>query len=93
MVRARSAAEMPVVTPVAASMDTVKLVRMLDPLRSTMEGKFNCWQRASVKVRQINPRPCFAIKLICSAVANSAAKTRSPSFSLSSSSTKMTMRP
>ena len=36
------------------------------------------------------PRPCFAMKLIFSGVTKSAANTRSPSFSRSSSSTRMT---
>src|SRR2546426_3283129 len=48
---------------------------------------------ASVIGMQTRPRPCLARKLIFSAVTNSAAKTRSPSFSRSSSSTRMTMLP
>ncbi len=38
-VRARSAAEMPVVTPSAASIETVKAVPFLSPLRATMGGR------------------------------------------------------
>src|SRR5690349_18924296 len=41
----------------------------------------------------MSPRPCFAMKLIASGVANSAAMVRSPSFSRSSSSTTTTMHP
>jgi hypothetical protein len=41
MVRARSAAEMPVVTPLAASIETVKLVRMLLPFFCTIEGRLS----------------------------------------------------
>ena len=93
MVRERSAAEMPVVTPSAASIDTVKLVCMLEPFLSTIEVRLSCRQRASVSVKQIRPRPCLAIKLMCSGEANCAARTKSPSFSRSSSSTKITMRP
>src|SRR6185369_2998221 len=39
------------------------------------------------------PRPCFARKLIFSGLTNLAANTRSPSFSRSSSSTRMTISP
>ena len=42
---------------------------------------------------QISPRPNLAMKFTASAVTFSAAITRSPSFSRSSSSTTMTMRP
>ena len=42
---------------------------------------------------QIRPRPSVAMKLIASGVTISAAIARSPSFSRSSSSTMMTMRP
>ena len=92
-VTARSRAEMPVVTPAAASMETVKLVAMRAVLRLTISGKSSCAHRASLKVRQIKPRPCAAMKLMCSGVTRSAATTKSPSFSRSSSSTKMTMLP
>ncbi len=92
-VRARSAAEMPVVTPSAASMDTVKAVPFLSPLRTVMGGNCSASQRSRDSVRQISPRPNRAMKLMASAVTWSAAKTRSPSFSRSSSSTRMTMRP
>jgi hypothetical protein len=54
---ARSAAEMPVVTPSAASMDTVKAVPMRVPLRATMGGRCRRSQRSRVSVRQIRPRP------------------------------------
>ena len=92
-VRARSAAEMPVLTPSAASIDTVKLVPCDEPFSLTI-GRSPSWrQRCSVSVRQISPRPCLAMKLIASGVTKSAASTRSPSFSRSSSSTRMTMRP
>lgn len=66
MVVALSAAEMPVVTPCAASMDRVKLVLNLAPFLSLMSGKSSCWQRASVKVKHTNPRACVIIKLIAS---------------------------
>jgi hypothetical protein len=92
-VRARSAAEMPVVTPSAASMDTVKAVPILVPLRPPWAAACRRSQRSRVSVRQIRPRPKRAMKLMASGVTWSAASTRSPSFSRSSSSTRMTMRP
>ena len=42
---------------------------------------------------QMRPRACVAMKLMISGVTFSAAQTRSPSFSRSSSSTMMIMRP
>ena len=92
-VRERSAAEMPVVTPVAASIETVKAVLCLVPLRAAIGGSCRYSQRSRVSVRQIRPRPCLAMKLMASGVTRSAARTRSPSFSRSSSSTRMIMRP
>ena len=62
-VRERSAAEMPVVTPSAASIDTVKAVPFLSPLRVVMGGSRRCSQRSRVSVRQIRPRPKRAMKL------------------------------
>src|SRR5262245_15397514 len=41
----------------------------------------------------MRPRPCVAMKLMASAVTRSAAMVRSPSFSRSSSSTTITIRP
>src|SRR5581483_8753934 len=92
-VRARSCAEMPVVTPLAASIETVNAVPSGERLSRTISGRFSCRQRCSVSVRQISPRPCFDMKLIASGVTNSAAMTRSPSFSRCSSSTRITIRP
>ena len=57
IVRARSAAEMPVVTPSAASMLTVNAVPYCVPLRWVIGGRFNWRQRSCVSVRQIRPRP------------------------------------
>src|SRR5581483_1949746 len=53
----------------------------------------NWSQRSSVSVRQMSPRPYFAMKLISSGVTFSAASVRSPSFSRSSSSTRTIIRP
>src|SRR5262249_23099140 len=48
---------------------------------------------SSVRHRQMTPRPCVAMKLIASGVANSAAIVRSPSFSRSGASTTTTNFP
>ena len=93
MVRARSAAEMPVLTPSAASIETVKAVPCEARFCCTMGGRRSKPQRSSVRVRQIKPRPKRAMKLMASGETKSAAKTRSPSFSRSSSSTRITIRP
>ncbi len=93
MVRARSCAEMPVLTPAVASIDTVKAVERGARLCATIIGRPS---RSTCDVssdRQTSPRPWVTMKLTASAVANSAAITRSPSFSRSASSVISTMRP
>ena len=92
-VRARSAAEMPVVTPSLASIEMVKAVSSRVSLWRGIMGRPSCSTRSAVSARQISPRPCLAMKLIASGVAICAGTTRSPSFSRSSSSTRMNMRP
>ena len=93
MVWARSAAEMPVVTPFFASMETVKAVPKEELLFCTMGGRSSRSQRSPVMVRQMRPRPKRAMKLIASGVTHCAAMVRSPSFSRSSSSTRITILP
>src|SRR5436190_14105614 len=93
MVSARSCAEMPVAMPSAASIETVKLVPWRERFCSTMGRRPSRAACASVTGMQMRPRPCLARKLILSAETNSAANTRSPSFSRSSSSTRITIRP
>ena len=93
MVRARSAAEMPVVTPSRASIEMVKAVSSRVPLVRLIGCRPSWSTRSWVSARQIRPRPCLAMKLIASGVAICAGMTRSPSFSRSSSSTRMNMRP
>ena len=94
MVFARSLAEIPVVTPFPRrSILTVKAVWWGSVLRCTMGCKSNSLQRDSSKGVQINPRPCFAIKLMVSGVISEAAATKSPSFSRSASSTTKTILP
>ena len=93
IVRARSAAEMPVVTPWRASIDCVKAVWKRAEFWATMGPRLSSSQRFAVRVRQIRPRPWVAMKLIDSGVTNWAAMVRSPSFSRPSSSQTTTMRP
>jgi hypothetical protein len=93
MVCARSAAEMPVETPSRASTLTVNAVPSEALFFSTIIGSRSRSMCSSVSVRQISPRACFAMKLIASGVTRSAASTRSPSFSRSSSSVRITIRP
>ena len=95
IVRARSDAEIPVVTPSRASIETVKFVPYCVPFSPapTIIGKPSSSQRASVKHRHTKPRACVTIKLIAAGVTKSLAMTKSPSFSRSSSSTRTTMRP
>src|SRR5690625_3838206 len=92
-VRARSDAEMPVVTPSRASMETVKAVSWRDSFLRAIIGRPSCSMRSRVMARQIRPRPYLAMKLMASGPAICAGTTRSPSFSRSSSSTRMNMRP
>src|SRR5512132_2113790 len=93
IVRARSEAEMPVVTPSRASIEMVKAVWCRDALRLGISGSFSSLTRARVNARQISPRPYFAMKLIAAGVAICAGMTRSPSFSRFSSSIRMNIRP
>ena len=93
MVCARSAAEMPVVTPSRASTETVNAVWRRASLCVVMGGRLRAAQRWGESARQMSPRPSLAMKLIFSAVANCAAIVRSPSFSRSSSSQTMTILP
>src|SRR4051794_35628044 len=60
---------------------------------SDMSSRPSSSQRSGESARQIHPRAWVAMKLMSSAVTNSAAMTTSPSFSRSSSSTTTTMRP
>ncbi|MNF98197.1 hypothetical protein D3C84_810510 [compost metagenome] len=81
------------VTPVAASMDTVNLVPKPEPLRGAINGSLSSSQRSRLIGMQIRPRACLAMKLMCSGLQHSAAMIRSPSFSRSSSSMRMTILP
>src|SRR5215216_222314 len=93
IVRDRSGAEIPVVTPSRASIETVNAVSNALSLRFVIGSRPSSSQRSSVRQRQISPRACLVMKLIASGVANWAAIVKSPSFSRSSSSTTTTNFP
>ncbi|MBA7712915.1 hypothetical protein ES703_121908 [subsurface metagenome] len=86
IVSALSAAEIPVLTLCLASTDTVKAVENFEVFSPTIRGTLNSSNRLPIIGMQINPLACKVIKLIASEVTFSAARARSPSFSLSSSS-------
>jgi len=90
---ARSAAEIPVVVPSRASTDTVNAVPWGSVFRDAMGASPRASARSGARGAQMSPRPKVAMKFTISGVAFSAAAKRSPSFSLSSSSTTMIMRP
>ena len=81
------------VTPSRASIEAVKAVSSRVPLVRLIGCRPSWSTRSLASARQIRPRPCLAMKLIASGVAICAGMTRSPSFSRSSSSTRMNMRP
>ena len=94
-VRARSGAEMPVVTPERASTETVKAVprgAVFEPC-STIRRRSSRSSIPPSMATQIRPRPCIAMKLIVSEVTNCAGSARSPSFSRSSSSVMISGSP
>ena len=93
-VAARSAAEIPVVTSVLrVDRHAEGGARTAWCCRCTASGSSSSSRRSPVIDRQIWPRPSVAMKLMTSGVTFSAATVRSPSFSRSSSSTTMIMRP
>src|ERR671935_1419324 len=93
IVRERSCAEIPVVIPSRASIETVNAVPYGVSFRSAIGRSSSSSQRVSVRQRQTRPRPCVAMKLTASGVANWAAIVRSPSFSRSAASTTTTNLP
>uniref|UniRef100_A0A7C9AS81 Uncharacterized protein n=1 Tax=Opuntia streptacantha TaxID=393608 RepID=A0A7C9AS81_OPUST len=92
---ALSWADTPVVVPFFASTVTVNAVQSLSSLSllATIRGICSLSRSSSFMLTQTMPVPCFTKKAIASGVASSAAITISPSFSLSSSSTTMTIFP
>ena len=93
MVRALSTAEIPVVIPSFASIDTVNPVPCFARLLLVIMGKLSLSHFSGERGRQTNPLALLIMKLIFLSSINSAAQTRSPSFSLSSSSSKITILP
>ena len=68
IVFALSAADIPVVIPEEASIETVKFVPSLPWLSSTIRGSLSLLALSSVNVKQIRPLPYLAIKLMNSGV-------------------------
>ena len=64
MVLARSCADIPVVIPFFASIETVNAVCILDLFTEDINGNFNISTCFFVSARQIKPLPCLAIKFI-----------------------------
>ena len=93
IVFALSLADIPVVIPFLASIETVNAVLFLDWLIGDIKDKFNFLAWALSKARQIKPRPYLAIKLIFLELESDVEIIKSPSFSLFSSSTRMNMPP
>src|SRR5215469_2976548 len=93
MVAARSAEDTPVVVPARASTDTVKAVRCDSLLTGTICGSSSRASSDSSIGTQMMPLVWRIMKATASGVVCSAAMMRSPSFSRSSSSMMMTMRP
>ena len=90
----RSYAEIPVVQPSPIrSILTVNAVLLASVLSCTIGGSSSSSARLERIGVHIKPRPSFAMKLIISGDTSSAAATKSPSFSRSSSSTTMTTLP
>ncbi len=90
---ARSAAEMPVVTPSRASTEIVYAVRSLSLLCGVISGISSRSSMSAGIGTQITPLECRIVNAISSGVALEAAKMMSPSFSRSSSSTTTTALP
>ena len=93
MVRARSGAEMPVVTPSAASTLMVKAVLSGEVLSRVIGTRSSVSARSLLRGTQISPRAWVAMKLTISGVHSCAGTQTSPSFSRPSSSTMITGRP
>ena len=81
------------VTPRRASTVTVNAVPIGAVFSVTIIPSLSSSSRSPVIGMQIRPRPWVAMKLTPSGVILSAAMTRSPSFSRSSSSTTSKIRP
>ena len=92
-VSALSNAEMPVVMLVLDSIEMVNAVVFFFQLSGFIKGSFNSSALVSDIDRQIKPLPWVAMKLICSGLQREAGIIKSPSFSLSSLSTRIYILP
>ena len=81
------------VTPVAASIETVNPVASVPSFAGTISGSSSSSQRSSGSETQISPRAWQAMNAIASGVTSSAAMQRSPSSSRSGSSHTTTIPP
>ena len=93
IVLALSLADIPVVIPFLASIEIAKAVLFRDWFTGDIKLKFNFLACELSIARQINPLPYLAMKLIFFVFANDDDITRSPSFSLFSSSTRINILP
>mmetsp|Transcript_4198 Transcript_4198/g.9957 ORF Transcript_4198/g.9957 Transcript_4198/m.9957 type:complete len:225 (+) Transcript_4198:195-869(+) len=93
-VRARSIALIPVSIPSSfRSIETVNAVHLASSFLATMGGSSNCFARSCSMPQQMTPELCLMMNAMFSLFACSAARMKSPSFSLSSSSTTTTILP
>ena len=89
-----SEAEIPVVTPLPfKSTETVKEVPYTSVFLPTIRSKPNSLHLSDSREQQIKPLPSLAMKFIISGVTFEEAQTKSPSFSLDSSSTTIIISP
>ena len=93
IVLALSFAEIPVVIPFFASIDIVNAVLFLDWLIGDINERFNFLAWTLSRAKQIKPLPYLAIKFIFFELVSDVDITKSPSFSLFSSSTNMNIPP
>ena len=93
IVFALSLADIPVVIPFFASIEIVNAVLFLDWFTGDIKDKFNLFAWSESSAKQIKPRPYFAMKLMFFAFESDVEITKSPSFSLFSSSTKINIPP
>ena len=93
IVFALSWAEIPVVIPFFASIETVNAVCILDRLTGDINGNFKLSICFFVNAKQIKPLPCIAMKFILFELLLEPGIIKSPSFSLFLSSTKINILP
>ena len=87
---ARSSADIPVVIPTEASTETLKAVPFLSSFTKVIGGRFSLSKSSDSIGTQTTPEVFLIMKFIDSVVMRDPAIIKSPSFSLSSSSTTTT---